>query len=118
MKKPRRKKHESNELDQFDLPTQIRIVSRQMVTYVGSEGEEYLIDCEQRRRNQEEMAVVELDRMAIEMAAREADRKRLWGKKFPRVLGQKPDEPINPVKSGKNLVKQGPRKRARTNLGG
>jgi hypothetical protein len=51
-----------------------------------------------------ELACKELDQMAKLFAYQDAERKKLWGNKFPRVLGQKPPEEsksINPVKRGK-----------------
>jgi hypothetical protein len=50
-----------------------------------------------------ELACRELDQMAKQFAREDAERKKLWGTKFPRRLGDKP-ETINPVK-----VKKGKR---------
>lgn len=55
---------------------------------------------EQERSN----ACAAMDEMAKQFAREDAERKKLWGNKFPRVLGQKPEEaskPINPVKKAK-----------------
>jgi len=99
-----------------DLTREQKRVINMVLTYASQDT--YLEDCEKQRRAQEAAAADDFERAAREWEVREAERKRLWGKKFPRVLGQKPDEPINPVKSGKTLAKRGSRKRARTNLGG
>jgi len=80
---------------------------------------------EAQRREAEKVAAAELDRLALDLAEKEAERRKLWGNKFPRVLGQKPEEPgkthpptIHPVKSGKKPAKRGVDKRARTNRRG
>jgi len=51
-----------------------------------------------------ELACKELDQMAELFAHQDAERRKLWGNKFPRVTGQKPPEEsksINPVKKAK-----------------
>jgi hypothetical protein len=59
------------------------------------------------RDRERELACRELDEMAKLFARQTVERKKLWGNKFPRVLGQKPPEPsktekpFNPVKAGK-----------------
>jgi hypothetical protein len=89
-----------------ELPTeQTRLVNR-LLAYVNMDDNS-LDFLQAQRRQAEILAGQEMDRMADELAVKEAERKRLWGNKFPRVLGQKPDEPINPVKSSQ---KQGVRK--------
>lgn len=84
-------------------PDQMRLVKR-VLAYAGSDDS--LEALESYRREAEKVASAELDRLALELAEKEAERRKLWGKKFPRVLGQKPDEPdktsspaIHPVKS-------------------
>lgn len=54
-----------------------------------------------------QQACDEMDKMAVEFAAAEKKRKKLWGNKFPRVLGAKPPE-INRVKqqTGKTAKKR------------
>lgn len=54
------------------------------------------------RDRERELACRELDEMAVLFARQTAERKKLWGNKFPRVLGQKPPVPgetINRVKA-------------------
>lgn len=56
------------------------------------------------RQRERDKACRELDEMAKLFTRQDAERKKLWGTKFPRVLGQKPPEdskPINPVKMRK-----------------
>lgn len=59
------------------------------------------------RAQERELACREMDAMAKQFAQEDAARKKLWGNKFPRRLGDKPLEKgksgksINPVKGGK-----------------
>lgn len=55
----------------------------------------------------------ELESLAKLFIQQDAERKRLWGTKYPRVLGQKPPEdskPINPVKKTMKMKKGKKRK--------
>lgn len=61
--------------------------------------DDYLEKMESARQQQEQEACKNLELMAQEVSTREAERKLLWGNKFPRVLGQKPNPPVNPVKT-------------------
>ena len=59
---------------------------------------------QQQHDLERELACRELDKMAKQFAREDRERKKLWGTKFPRVLGENPPEKsktINPVKSGK-----------------
>lgn len=95
--KPKPKPPQSQATDL--TPAQKRAIDM-VLSYAADD--DYLEIMEANRRSNEDAAAKELDRLAIEFAAQETERRRLWGKKFPRVLGQKPDEPatnaIHPVK--------------------
>lgn len=55
------------------------------------------------RQAERDRACAELDKMAEQFKREDEERRRLWGNKFPRVLGAKPPEngkPINRVKGG------------------
>ena len=63
-----------------------------------------LEDFQSLHEQERKQACLAMDEMAKQFAREDAERKKLWGTKFPRVLGQKPPEktkPINPVKSRK-----------------
>jgi len=100
-------------------PDQMRLVKR-VLAYAQSDNS--LEALEAQRREAEKVAAAELDRLALDLAEKEAERRKLWGNKFPRVPGQKPEETSNPVKTGKGkaktLVKRNPQKRARTHFEG
>lgn len=49
------------------------------------------------RQMEREVACRQLDALADQLAEEDAERRRLWGNKFPRVRGAKP-EPVHPVK--------------------
>lgn len=83
-----------------DVEEAIRIVKD-----LPGNGTVLTLEALQIQHDQErELACKELDQMAEMFARQDAERKKLWGTKFPRVLGQKPSEDsksINPVKRAK-----------------
>lgn len=52
------------------------------------------------RKMEREVACRQLDELAKQLDREDAERRRLWGNKFPRVRGAKPVS-VNPVKAGK-----------------
>lgn len=69
---------------------------------------------EERRRQMELDAETNFQHFADTMLAQRLERERIWGKKYPRFLGQRPPEPEK-LKKGKKPAKVPPQKRARTN---
>jgi hypothetical protein len=60
-----------------------------------------LEELQAQRALEREHNCLALEQLARDLARQEAERKRLWGNKFPRVLGARPPEktdPVNPVK--------------------
>jgi hypothetical protein len=63
-----------------------------------------LTEIQDYRSNQRALACREMNKMAEQFAKDDQERRRLWGDKFPKVLGEKPpDKPksINQVKRKK-----------------
>lgn len=83
-----------------DIEEAIRIVKN-----LPGGGSILTLEALQSQHNLErELACKEMDQMAEMFAKQDTERKKLWGNKFPRVLGQKPSEnskPINQVKKAK-----------------
>lgn len=43
-------------------------------------------------REEEKLANIQFEEIRLELLSQDAERKRLWGNKYPRKLGQKPGE--------------------------
>ena len=80
------------------LESKVEALLSQVPGLTGSVTLESLQAIHEQERQQ---ACAAMDEMAKQFAREDAKRKKLWGNKYPRVLGQKPAEspkPVNPVK--------------------
>lgn len=59
------------------------------------------------RDNEKLVACRELDAMAELFKKQDEERKRLWGNKYPREVGDKPPQPLPPVHPVKKAKKKG-----------
>lgn len=65
-----------------------------------------LDDLQAEHEYERSIACKELDEMAKQFFREDAERKRLWGNKYPPVLGAKPPEPKKPINRVKQMAKK------------
>lgn len=69
-----------------DFPSEYAAAERLLNSYMTLE------QMQVERQKEVDEANRQFDLLAEELAEQEAERKRLWGNRYPRVLGQKPGE--------------------------